>query len=54
VNGQIATIVAFPPAGVGTGEISVMTRFDRPGATNVLRLSSESDLTPVINAINVE
>ncbi len=54
INGQTATSVALPPAGAGIGEISVMTRLDRPGATNVLRFSSESDLTPVIDAINVE
>ena len=42
------------PAGAGAGEISVMARLDRPGETNVLRFSSESDLTPVIDAINVE
>jgi hypothetical protein len=54
VNGQAATSVAFPPAGSSAGEISVMVHFDRPGATNVLRFSSESDLTAAIDAINVE
>jgi Alpha galactosidase A/Alpha galactosidase C-terminal beta sandwich domain len=54
VNGQTATSIAFPPAGAGAGEISVLVRLDRPGATNVLRFSSGNDLTPVIDAINVE
>jgi hypothetical protein len=31
-----------------------MARLDRPRATNVLTFSADSDLTAVIDAINVE
>ena len=54
VNGQDPTAIAFPPAGAGVGEISVLARLDRTGAANVLTFSSEPDLTAFINAINVE
>jgi hypothetical protein len=54
VNGQVATSIALPPAGPAAGEISVMARLDHPGATNVLTFTAGTDLTPVIDAINVE
>ena len=54
INGQDPTAIVFPPTGPGAGDISVMARLDRPGATNILRFSAETDLTPVIDAINVE
>ena len=59
VNGQDPTAIAFPPAGSGLGEISVLARFDRNGAANLLTFSASSDsaaadLTSLIDAINVE
>jgi len=54
VNGQDATSIALPPAGSDAGEISIMARLDRPGASNVLTFSADSDLTGVIDAITVE
>jgi hypothetical protein len=54
INGQGPTRIAFPPAGTGLGEISILGRLDRPGAANVLTFSSPSDLTPVLEAITVE
>jgi hypothetical protein len=59
VNGQGPTAVAFPPTEAGPGEISVLARFDRAGAANVLTFSSPhdspaEDLTSLIHSINVE
>jgi hypothetical protein len=54
VNGQDATAIAFPPAGSGAGEISILARLDRTGTENVLTFSSPPDLTSLIEAINVE
>ena len=54
VNDQDSTAVAFPPTGVQAGQISVMVRLDRPGATNVLTFSAGGNLTAMIDAINVE
>jgi alpha galactosidase C-like protein/alpha-galactosidase-like CBM13-containing protein/alpha galactosidase A-like protein len=54
VNGQGPTSVALPPVGASAGEISVMAQPDRTGAANRLVFASDSDLTGVIDAINVE
>ena len=54
VNGQGPTSIALPPAGTSAGEISVMAQVDRTGAANRLVFASDSDLTGVIDAINVE
>ena len=53
VNGQDPTGVAFPPAGPGAGEISVMVRLDMEGANNLLDFSADHDLTAMIESINV-
>ena len=54
INGQGPTSIAFPPAGAGVGEISILGRLDRTGDANVLTFSSQSDLTALIDSINVE
>ena len=54
INGQGPTSIAFPPAGAGAGEISILGRLDRAGDANVLTFSSQGDLTALIDAINVE
>jgi Alpha galactosidase A/Alpha galactosidase C-terminal beta sandwich domain/Alpha-galactosidase, CBM13 domain len=54
INGQGPTSIAFPPAGAGAGEISVLGRLDHAGDTNVVTFSSPGDLTALIDAINVE
>ena len=54
INSQGPTSIAFPPAGTGLGEISVLGRLDQPGAANALSFSSQVDLTPVIDSITVE
>jgi len=54
VNGQSPTAIALPPSGAGWGEISVMVHLDRSGSANVLAFASDSDLTGVFDAINVE
>jgi hypothetical protein len=54
INGQGPTSIAFPPAGAGVGEISILGRLDRPGDANILTFSSPADLTALIDAINVE
>ena len=54
INGQGPTSIAFPPAGAGAGEISILGRLDRSGEANVLTFSSTGDLTALIDALNVE
>ena len=54
VNGQGPTTIALPPTGTSAGEISVMAQFDRNGTANRIVFASDTDLTGVIDAINVE
>jgi hypothetical protein len=54
VNGQGFTSIAFPPAGTGLGEISLLGRLDRSGDANVLTFSLPADLTLNVDSITVE
>jgi hypothetical protein len=56
VNGQIATRVAFPPAGSNStaGAIWIQSLLDRSGANNVLTFSTPCDPGPTIESIALE
>ena len=54
VNGQVATRIAFPPTGSGTGAVWLQAEFDRPGAKNVLTFSLANDPGPAIKFIAVD
>ena len=54
INAQGPTTIAFPPAGAGVGEVSILGRLDRTGDANVLTFSLQADLTALIVALNVE
>jgi hypothetical protein len=54
VNAQGATRIAFPPTGAAAGTVTLQVRLDRPGTSNVLSFSSETDALPAIESIRVE
>jgi hypothetical protein len=54
VNGQVATRIAFPPAGNGVGAIWIQALLDRDGAENVLTFSAPCDPGPAIESISLE
>jgi hypothetical protein len=55
VNGQIATIIAFPPSGKnGPGMVWIQARLDRKGAENLLDFSADCDPGPVVDSISLQ
>ena len=55
VNGQIATIIAFPPSGQnGSGMLWIQARLDRKGAENLLDFSADCDPGPVVDSISLQ
>ena len=40
VNGQVATVVEFPPTGAGQGAVWVQTHLDQPGTGNMLNFAA--------------
>lgn len=55
VNGQVPTIIAFPPSGKhGPGMVWIQAKLDRTGSDNLLEFSNDCDLGPVVGSISVE
>jgi hypothetical protein len=54
VNGQVATGIAFPSTGRGTGTIWIQALLDRTGARNVLYFSTRGDPGPSLESISLE
>jgi hypothetical protein len=55
VNGQVATIIAFPPSGKNSlGMVWIQAKLDRRGAENLLDLSADCDPGPVIDSLSFQ
>jgi hypothetical protein len=54
VNGQVATGIAFPSTGSGTGMIWIQALLDRTGARNVLSFSTRGDPGPSLESISLQ
>lgn len=55
VNGQVATIIAFPPSGKhGPGMVWIQAKLDRRGAQNLLDFSADCDPGPVVDSISLQ
>jgi hypothetical protein len=55
VNGQVATVIAFPPSGKnGPGMVWIQAKLDRRGAENLLDLSADCDPGPVVDSLSLQ
>jgi hypothetical protein len=55
VNGQVATIIAFPPSGKnGPGMVWIQANLDRRGAENLLDLSADCDPGPIVESLSIQ
>jgi hypothetical protein len=55
VNGQVPTIIAFPPSGKnGPGKVWIQAKLDRKGAENLLDLSADCDPGPIVDSLSIQ
>jgi hypothetical protein len=55
VNGQVATVIAFPPGGKNGPEmVWIQAKLDRRGAENQLDLSADCDPGPVVDSLSLQ
>jgi hypothetical protein len=55
VNGQGATVIAFPPSGKNSpAMVWIQAKLDRSGTENLLEFSSDCDPGPVVDSISVQ